>query len=191
MIRIADGSAAGCDTVKEYQQKSFAADEEDEKKIKAAERRALEKIKAKTGETSQLLRGSSRQSGPPPNKRLRWNPTPDSRGCFECGKRSHWRKECPLLKSAASSHRYVLASLDYDLIDFCQSNIRGFPTRLTEKLNFWIYTLHADMFALEVVRVGYTIPFLQIPFVSQNHEGKLRLILDLRFINEFINEFNT
>ena len=89
MIRIADGSAAGWDTVREYHVKSFAADDADEKKIKAAERIALAKISAKSGESSQHSKGSSRQHGPPPSNRLRWNPTPDSKGCFECGKRLH------------------------------------------------------------------------------------------------------
>ena len=117
MISIADESSAGWDTVKGYQQKSFVADEEDGKKIKAAERRAMAKIKAKTGETSQL-----RQTGSPPTKRLRWNPTPDSRGCFECGKRSNWKKDCPLFKRT----RYVLDLIDYNLIIFANPTYGAF-----------------------------------------------------------------
>ena len=130
MIRIADESSAGWDTVREYQQKSVAADEEDEKKIRAAERRAIAKIKGKAGETRQASKGNSQPITPPPKKRLRWNPKPDSRGCFECGRRSHWKKDCPLLKKTSESSRYVLHLSDYQLINSCKSNIRGFPTRL-------------------------------------------------------------
>jgi hypothetical protein len=47
LIRIADKSAGGWDTVKEYESDDLASDSDDDKRLKRAESRALAKLKSK------------------------------------------------------------------------------------------------------------------------------------------------
>ena len=53
LIRIADRSSGGWKTVEEYLSDELASDSEDEKKLRAAENRALSKKKEKTRTTRQ------------------------------------------------------------------------------------------------------------------------------------------
>ena len=61
LIRIADKSLGGWQTVAEYQDDEIASDSDDQKKIRAAEARALRKIKA----FADAFKRSDGQSRPP------------------------------------------------------------------------------------------------------------------------------
>lgn len=103
LIKIADKSPGGWDTVKEYETDSVASDSEDEKRLKRAEKRALEKIKEgksnngskrfKSSSSSTLSRNPESSSGRAyVHTYSRAKPTDR---CITCGGYGHWRYECP------------------------------------------------------------------------------------------------
>jgi len=115
LIRIADSSAAGWATVREYEASDIADNEEDEKKIRQAESRALRKEKNK-----QRPQPYARpQPIPTPSPRAETMPNPAYANmyvrnqppfrqgagrrepstwdiCHLCKQPGHWRKDCPL-----------------------------------------------------------------------------------------------
>lgn len=96
LIKIADKSPGGWDTVKEYQTDSVASDSQDEKKLKRAEKRALEKIKDTKSPEAKKFKSSSTLSRNPESSSGRTNYSrakPTDR-CIACGKHGHWRNEC-------------------------------------------------------------------------------------------------
>lgn len=112
LIRIADRSPAGWSTVQEYLSDEIASDSDDEKKLRAAEKRALEKQKTKKATTEgarsqQPFRGAAspisnprasaiggRQPYGQSNSRFTRTPKP-SDICLACGQSGHWRRNCP------------------------------------------------------------------------------------------------
>lgn len=107
LIRFADKSPAGWTAVDEYQSDELAEDSEDEKRLRAAERRALAKIKMeKQAKKSNFsARREIHQQQPnsllPPAQSFRpfqpfrqpfrggRYPQPSDK-CFACGQRGHW-----------------------------------------------------------------------------------------------------
>lgn len=86
--------------------------------------------------------------------------------------------------------------------------------RLYKRANFWLNELDASSFVREIMTQGYRIPFIRLPWpvFKSNHrsalehcdfvssaivcsplsvvaEGKLRLVLDLRYISQFLPEW--
>ncbi|XP_060577784.1 nipped-B-like protein B [Ruditapes philippinarum] len=156
LIRIADTSEGGWETMRQYEINPVASDSEDENKISKAENRALRKRKR-----SQQKKSSTSQSknallpGPPSYGR---NPPLQSWGtqnsasatfqagastsnfrpysgkvygsCFACGDFSHYRKDCPYVSGTYTRQRY--------------------PTGTNE-------------FILDVITNGYKIPFFSLP----------------------------
>ncbi|CAH3172732.1 unnamed protein product, partial [Porites lobata] len=108
LIRIADKSEAGWAAVDEYLSDEVASGSEDEKKIHAAEQRALRNKKnarsAKSGQKLKTSSGfSSAVSSITPRNVTNFCPQ-TSKGafvkghcdiCFACGKTGHWRASCP------------------------------------------------------------------------------------------------
>ena len=111
LIRIADKSPGGWNTVAEYVSDELASDSEDEKKLRAAERRALAKRKQPkyslprpvtfhrqasatltkppdTATSGRPIFGNQQQS----YQRKTAKPTDI---CLSCGQRGHWRNFCP------------------------------------------------------------------------------------------------
>ena len=112
LIRIADRSPAGWSTVQEYLSDEIASDSDDEKKLRDAEKRAVEKQKTKKAVTEgtrnqQPFRGAAspisisrasaiggRQQCGQSNTRFARVPKP-SDICLACGQSGHWRRNCP------------------------------------------------------------------------------------------------
>ena len=98
LIRIADKSPGGWGTVAEYESDSVASDSEDEKKIRAAERRALAKKKKRFEPSSTHTRQSTFQSSGRPSFRsfqYRSNRTAKPTDtCLNCGNKGHWKRDC-------------------------------------------------------------------------------------------------
>ena len=109
LIRMADVSESGWQTVREYETNELASDSEDEKRINRAEARAANKFKR--SRSSSRYRGSSRFRPYTSNFRIPgstttpatisnqrvYRPRPDTKSgsCFACAATGHWRRECP------------------------------------------------------------------------------------------------
>lgn len=115
LIRIADNSAGGWATVREYESSGYADDEEDEKRIRQAENRALRSIKDKRFRTQPYPQFPVRppvapaaQTVPNPAYNITRYPPPPFRNsvarrepclwdtCYICKQPGHWKNNCPL-----------------------------------------------------------------------------------------------
>ena len=105
LIRMADKSPGDWKTVKEYESDSLASDSDDERKIRAAERRALSKMAKRrpftnSASSTRPTRQAStfrQQSAGRPSFKVRFNnkmPSPND-VCLACGERGHWKRSCP------------------------------------------------------------------------------------------------
>ena len=132
LIKIADSSEGGWETVRQYESNPVASDSEDEGKINRAENRAIKKRKSTKKSKSSadksdhnvsvaampphLFRGPQWFGGPQPfpfGQGAFRGPAPGAgrRGgtgaCYSCGSFAHWRNECPFYvpgnKSSASA----------------------------------------------------------------------------------------
>lgn len=113
LVKMADASSCGWNTVKNYVSNPLADDSDDEKRINKAENKALkEKKERQKGKNSKNNFSNDVRSCAPftfPRQPFR-GPTPFHFGfpgmsgprfpigCFHCGKPDHKRKECPELK---------------------------------------------------------------------------------------------
>lgn len=117
LIRIADNSAGGWATVKEYESSDIADNEEDEKRIRQAESRALKVIKEKKARPQPYTSRPSTSAIPVPTMptasvpaqsynfnrvdqpfrtgAARREPCPYDI-CHLCKQYGHWRRNCPL-----------------------------------------------------------------------------------------------
>lgn len=115
LIRIADKSPAGWETVKEYLSDDLASDSEDDKKLRQAEARAVRKTKHKFSTkrssfknvstsmpVAAPLAGTSSNGSFPGLQRHSFRqlrrPSPYD-VCYACGNAGHWRKDCTNLRS--------------------------------------------------------------------------------------------
>ena len=119
LIRIADKSPAGWNTVQEYVSDEIASDSEDEKNIRAAEQRAMQKMSRpyrksrnherytplhqqqfSSGFQNQKQQYSSATITRPPQGRpsfretFKRQPKPTDI-CLSCGQHGHWITDCP------------------------------------------------------------------------------------------------
>ena len=91
LIRMADGSKAGWRLVEEYEAKEAASDTDDDKKMKKAEKRALQKIKEDKikKDVVSTKRKDQRFRNAPQRGRIRKDDT-----CRKCGRKGHWQADC-------------------------------------------------------------------------------------------------
>ena len=103
LIRIADRSEAGWETVREFQRDDLADDSEEERKIRASESRALQKIKRKKLRRQQKPSAAvgrvEDQSFRPPKDQYKKSYFNQRRPgvndiCFQCGEKGHWSYQC-------------------------------------------------------------------------------------------------
>lgn len=124
LIRIADSSPAGWNTVKEYEANAVASDSEDEKKIRQAESRAMRSSKERSKSRVQPYSKAVPRQQPSetvgnPDYAHVYNRAPVQqpfRGgaarrepcqydmCYNCRQFGHWRKNCPLNNFKSSSY---------------------------------------------------------------------------------------
>ena len=95
LIRMADRSNAGWKLVEQYQMHEVASDEEDDNKIKKAEKRALALI-AEEREKRQRLPKKETYSKTTDRERFRNAPRGQGKSkendmCFRCGRKGHWQ----------------------------------------------------------------------------------------------------
>ena len=121
LIRIADSSEGGWETVRQYEASPLADDSEDESRLKRAESRAIRKKNQKRPITNRkTARYSPYPSNAPTGASTTWKDSPGnslppfqrqdhsfrvyrglptkgpfSGACFACGSFSHFRKNCP------------------------------------------------------------------------------------------------
>ncbi|XP_060581123.1 uncharacterized protein LOC132737793 [Ruditapes philippinarum] len=106
LIKIADKSSGGWETVREYESDELASDSEDEKRLRRAESRALSKQKARkrtlpvsTPSNPYVFGGYTPTSSFGAQTKVRpfrsFRQAGRSSQCFACGGWGHFRAECP------------------------------------------------------------------------------------------------
>ena len=110
LIKLADTSEAGWRVVQEYETNPLAEDSEDEKRIFKAQNRAERKVKADKAKRKEK---SSRFHPYASGRKDEDTQTSGFRSgrCFGCGKRGHWKKECPEEKQKMSSFSFTSDSV--------------------------------------------------------------------------------
>ena len=129
LIRIADKSEGGWSTVKEYLSDDVASDSEDEKRIRAAESRAVRKIKASKMEKKQSRKRPTEAAGAPGQAAHNGGaviptistqqPFRTGQGqvgpirhvksgdrCYSCGNYGHWARECRYKDNKSSGFNF-------------------------------------------------------------------------------------
>ena len=102
LIRLADKSEGGWQTVSEYLSDELASDSEDEKRIRRADNAACAKRKKKTNKEvtakrARISHGSGNQFFRAFDQPQSYRPRRFTRSdlCYSCGKPGHWRRYCP------------------------------------------------------------------------------------------------
>ena len=225
LIKIADTSPAGWDTMNQYEAERIGDDSEDERRIKAAERRALAKRKERVA--SLRTEQDKRKAAYPRNNVKRTSFTNKVAKhqdlCLRCHKPGHWKKDCRVkFGEGKESQRYE------DYFNCVKTpNVKG---KVEEKVKFWEEELKANYVVLDTIKNGHKLQFEKLPesrkfknnisalknqkfveteienllqskrvlevseapfivnplTVAQNSDESLRLILDLRYVNEHL-----
>ncbi|CAC5392387.1 unnamed protein product [Mytilus coruscus] len=96
LVKMADQSESGWKTVEEYQTNSLADNSEDEKRIRRADVRAAQNMKAerktKKSRFTPISQSTSTRSSAPIPVQISL-PVHRPGKCYECGKPGHWRKD--------------------------------------------------------------------------------------------------
>ena len=225
LIKIADTSVAGWGTVAQYEAERIGSDSEDERKIKAAEKKALDKMKDRrdrrtTGKRRDYTSKNSTRAAP-------YNKAKPTDVCLRCNKTGHWKRDCFVkLAEGKEKERY-----EKNFAFIKTPNVKG---KVKEKLEFWEHGLNANSVVLDTIKQGHKLQFDKLPqskkfknnssafknhnfveseianllhskrvlevekapfvvnplTVAENPDGSLRLILDLRYVNEhLVNEY--
>ena len=225
LIKIADTSVAGWRTVAQYEAERIGSDSEDERKIKAAEKRAIDQSKEKR---DRARPSSTMKHHKSPNRSGRSSTFSKAKPtdiCLRCHKKGHWKRDCYVkMSEGKEKERY---EINFNLVK--TPNVKG---KVKEKYDFWEHELKANSVVLDTIAEGHKLQFNKIPqsrrfknnssafknkhfveselatllqskrilevgeapfvvnplTVADNPDGSLRLILDLRYINEHLVE---
>lgn len=107
LVKIADKSPGGWSTVKEYETDSVASDTADEKRLKRAEKRTLERIQSEPKPSKRFKQSSTLSRNPESSSGSRYTTkysnSRSNERCLACNRYGHWRHECPERKSRRNS----------------------------------------------------------------------------------------
>ena len=160
LIKIADTSVAGWRTVAQYEAERIGSDSEDERKIKAAEKRAIEQTKEKRDRAGPSSKRISRTT---PNRNGRsgtFNKAKPTDICLRCHKKGHWKRDCYVkLPEGKEKERY---ETNFNLIK--TPNVKG---RVKEKIDFWEHELKANTVVIDTIAEGHKLQFNTIPQSKQ------------------------
>ena len=109
-IKMADRSKAGWKIIQEYLTDEVASDKEDTKKIKRAEKAALQKLSEEKAKKKQAMPKSAERK--PWNEKFRNAPRSRDRYkaddvCFRCGSKGHWGRDCRAYKNQEIAGRNI------------------------------------------------------------------------------------
>ena len=130
-----------------YEQGRIGSDSEDEKRIRAAERKAVARQKA-TASKRPVFRNTQRNKIP--FKRAK--PTDV---CLNCHQTGHWKRDCRVTNKGKAKQRYVTHMNKIET-----PNVKG---KLKEHLAFWADELKANNLILKIIEEGYKLDFEVLP----------------------------
>ena len=181
LIRIADRSPAGWSTVQEYLSDEIASDSDDEKKLRAAEKRALEKQKPRKPRLMVPGVNSPFEALPPPFPFPGHRPSEEGshtasqiQSLPEC--RSHptsvlladspatGEEIAPIVPQIFLEKKTNRDKDKYSVFEFNSSNddcivVKG---KMKKSVSFW-HTIGASQKVIDTIEFGYKIPFIDTP----------------------------
>ena len=193
LVKMADTSPGGWDTVEQYEQQKVGDDSGDEKKIAAAERKALAAKKLKTNYRLPLQQQAGNYGqrqlayryAPPTSNRFRYhsaftrpyttyrNGAKPTDTCLGCGAKGHWQRDCTASASTLGKNK-----LRYDLYYYAHSSLNpntSVKGRLKNHIKFWEDTIGANSEVLSIIRDGLKINFSDTPKTTELKNNKSAL----------------
>ena len=207
IIRLADKSPAGWDTVNEYLQDELASDSDDDKKIRQAEHRAMAK-KRKSDQSSKQKTSGTSKSFPrfqpqsvatAPLQMVGNTPFNQQRFSFPFTMQPMQQQVVPKVVPIQQNPANVCfeCGLPGHWRHSCPNKQKGMnvynpidPTskvkgNLKKHVDYWENILKANEFILNIIRFGYRIPFryLPPPFEMKNNKIALK---EKEFVEESV-----
>ncbi|CAG2235130.1 unnamed protein product [Mytilus edulis] len=171
LIRIADKSEGGWKTVDEYLSDDVASDSEDEKRIRAADGRAVKKLKTVKQDKRQNIKKRPAESagGPSSIAHNELGTSVTTVVCMDIGQKTVKKGEIQQLPEEHQTERSpdILKVQNVDNFDSFYDYESGtscinVKNRLKNSLDFW-KNINASKFILDLIENGYKIPLINEP----------------------------